>query len=418
MIYEHQYGFRKKHSTTHALINITEKIRNALDNKNYAIGVFVDFQKAFDTVDHDILLDKLDRYGISGQTNNWFRSYLRNRKQMVSILGFDSNQRTLTHGVPQGSVLGPLLFLLYINDLNRAIKSSTVFHFADDTNLLLVGTCLAKVQKQINDDLKKLYQWLLASKISLNVAKTELIVFRRTNERAPPTKIKLNGTKLYPSSSVKYLGIHLDSDLSGRSHCNEILPKLRRAKGMLAKARHYIYRNNDLVSIYYSMFSSILLYASQVWGLLDNPTLAKIERAQKSAIRIISFSEYNAHSSPIFNNLKILKFKDNIHLQNILFLHDHRNGKLPSSFKNFFNNGNMVGVETRAESQALTKPELTSVYNQIRYGRKSIKHTCVSIWNRFAKHVFPDIDMTALSRRKIKKIITDHFLNSYLQIED
>ena len=139
MIYTHQYGFRKSHSTTHALISITEQIRKALDNKDFAVGVFVDFQKAFDTVDHNILLDKLNRYGITGTTNEWFRSYLRDRKQFVSILGFESNQRSLSHGVPQGSVLGPLLFLLYINDLHRAIKSSTVFHFADDTNLLLIG---------------------------------------------------------------------------------------------------------------------------------------------------------------------------------------------------------------------------------------------------------------------------------------
>ena len=401
MIYTHQYGFRKSHSTTHALISITEQIRKALDNKDFAVGVFVDFQKAFDTVDHNILLDKLNRYGITGKTNEWFRSYLRDRKQFVSILGFESNQRSLSHGVPQGSVLGPLLFLLYINDLHRAIKSSTVFHFADDTNLLLIGNSLTKIQKQMNSDLNQLYRWLLANKISLNVAKTELIIFRKTNEINPHIKIKLNGSRLYPSKSIKYLGIHLDCDLSGLTQCNEILPKLRRANGMLAKARHYISQQSDLISIYYSMFSSILLYASLVWGLLDNPTLGKIERAQKAAIRIISFSEFKAHTSPLFKELKILKFKDYIQLQHILLLHDHRNNKLPSSFKNFFSESNLDWVETRAESHALTKLEFTPMYNQIRYGRKSITNTSVSVWNRFAKHIFPDINMSALSRKNI-----------------
>ena len=168
-LYKHQYGFRKKYSTNHALISITEQIRKALDSNKYAIGVFVDFQKAFDTVDHNILLQKLERYGIRGNINNWFRSYLQDRNQFVSILGHDSNKRTLTYGVPQGSVLGPLLFLLFINDLHQAIRSSTVFHFADDTNFLLIGDNIKKLQKQINHDLQNLQRWLLAIKISLNV---------------------------------------------------------------------------------------------------------------------------------------------------------------------------------------------------------------------------------------------------------
>ena len=138
-IYSLQFGFRKKHSTNHALIQITETIRQALDDKKMACGVFVDLQKAFDTVNHDILIAKLEHYGIRGTANMWFSSYLKNRSQFVSILGFDSATKPINHGVPQGSVLGPLLFLIYINDLHNAIKNSKVFHFADDTNLLNIS---------------------------------------------------------------------------------------------------------------------------------------------------------------------------------------------------------------------------------------------------------------------------------------
>ena len=135
IIYNLQFGFRQQYSTSHALINITENIRKALDDGNIGCGVFVDLQKAFDTVDHQILLAKLNHYGIRGVSNDCFKSYWSNHNQYVSINGYESGLAALNCGIPQGSVLGPLLFLLYINNLNQAIKFCKVHHFADDINL-------------------------------------------------------------------------------------------------------------------------------------------------------------------------------------------------------------------------------------------------------------------------------------------
>ena len=146
-IYNLQFGFREKHSTNHALFSITEKIREALDNNNFACGIFIDLQKVFDTVDHNILLQKLNHYGIRGIANNWFNSYLSTRTQFVSINGFQSKTKNISIGVPQGSVLGPLLFLIYINDLYVAINYAIVHHFADDTNLLITGKSLKTIKK-------------------------------------------------------------------------------------------------------------------------------------------------------------------------------------------------------------------------------------------------------------------------------
>ena len=170
----HQFGFRQKYSTTHALIHLTDKIRHEIDKGNYACGIFVDFQKAFNTVDHHILLKKtIEYYGVRGISNKWFASYLSNRKQFVSINGYKSHLPDVKCGVRQGSILGPLLFLIYINDLHAAIKYSEVHHFTNDINLLKFNSCVKSINKQVNYDLKNLSNWLKANKISLNLGKTE-----------------------------------------------------------------------------------------------------------------------------------------------------------------------------------------------------------------------------------------------------
>ena len=158
LLYEHNYGFQKKHSTNHALIDITEKIRSALDQNIFACGIFIDLPKVFDTVNHDILLHKLDHYGIRGLPNKWFQSFLSGRSQYTSIKDKSSNKLPITYGVPQESVLDPLLFIFYINDLNKAIIHSYVHHFADDTNLLYCNKSFKKTNKHAHRDLKHLCQ--------------------------------------------------------------------------------------------------------------------------------------------------------------------------------------------------------------------------------------------------------------------
>ena len=206
-LYSLQFGFRSKHSTTHALIHITENIRSALDKNEVSCGIFVDLQKAFDTVNHVILLDKLNFYGFRGIINDWFRSYLHDRKQKICMNGHESDIKTIHNGVPQGSVLGPILFLLYINDLHKCITYSDTFHFADDTNLLNISDDYKTLQNNVNRDLISLNEWLLANKISLNKEKTELIYFHKVRSQIPiDLKIKMNGKRLFHTKKIKYLG--------------------------------------------------------------------------------------------------------------------------------------------------------------------------------------------------------------------
>ena len=237
--YDSQFGFRESHSTNHALISFTEDIRNALDNKKFVGRVFIDLQKAVDTVDHKILLSKLNHYGIRGTSNEWYNSYLTNRKQYVSTNGFKSDEKVMSFGVPQGSVLGPLLFLIYINDIHIALKYCKTRLFADDTNLLINNKSLKQLQKHLNLDLRNLCNWLKANKISLNASKTELVIFRCPNKHINHNlKIKIDGKRLIPSKFIKYLGILIDSHLNWEYQSELLASKLSRAIGMLAKMRH------------------------------------------------------------------------------------------------------------------------------------------------------------------------------------
>ena len=176
--YNFQFRFRLNLSTNNALLSIVESIQSHLDKNKFSAGVFFDLKKAVDTVDHHILLQKREHYGIRGVANGWFSSYLNKRAQFVSIGNVSSTIKELLTGVPQRSVLGSLLFLLYINDLHNNVRYVKTYHFAYDTSVILSSTSLEILSKRINKDLFNLSNWLKANKLSLNVKKTALVIFR------------------------------------------------------------------------------------------------------------------------------------------------------------------------------------------------------------------------------------------------
>ena len=258
ILYKYQFGFRKQYSTNHALLSIIEKIRTSLDNKMYSCGIFIDLEKAFDTVNHQILLSKLDHYGIRVVADQWFSSYLSNRYQSVILNGEISARKPITCGVPQGSILGPLLFLIYINDMYLSVQSSMVYHFADDTNLMCSSKSLKKLRIALNKDLSLLYEWLCANRLSVNTGKTEFIVFRPPRHNLDiRLTLKFNKIKLFESSKIKYLGLILDNKLNWKPHITELRKKLGRAVGMLYKIRA-LCPKSVVRSLYFSLFNSHL----------------------------------------------------------------------------------------------------------------------------------------------------------------
>jgi retron-type reverse transcriptase len=179
----HQYGFHKNRSTELAIIEFVDKITNAIDQGKFTIGVFLDLSKAFDTINHKILIKKLEHYGIRGIVNSWFENYLSNRKQIVKFEGTQSEEMKIKSGVPQGSILGPLLFLLYINDIQHCNQLVSIILFADDTSILCSDTSLKKLNETMQIEMDKITNWLNVNNLSVNTAKTKLILFRSTNKR-------------------------------------------------------------------------------------------------------------------------------------------------------------------------------------------------------------------------------------------
>ena len=295
----------KKYYTNHALLSIVEQINTNLDNKKFACGVFVDLQKAFDTVDHKILLSKLSHYGISGLANKWLASYLTNRSQSVTLSGCTSDEKKVSCGVPQGSILGPLLFTMYINDMHKAFNECLVHHFADDINLLFADSNPRNLQRTVNKALKKLVEWLRANRLSLNVDKTEFLIFRPPKQSCERIVLTLDGKKIFESSNIKYLGLLMDSRLTWKFHINELSKKLSRAIGILYKIRAYS-PQPILISLYFAIFHSHLTYGLPVWGSASKNLINNIVLLQKRALRVITSADYHAHTKPIMKETKIL----------------------------------------------------------------------------------------------------------------
>ena len=232
ILYEKQFGFRSKHSTVDALIEIIENIRSGTDEE--FTSIMLDLRKAFDTINHYRLLEKLSQCGVRGIVNNWFESYLRNRKQAVFVNNKWSNFEPINCGVPQGSTLGPLLFIIYISDFPRCCPNVTTYLFADDANLIYfkrksLTSCLDK-------ELMSLPSWMSLNKLALNIPKTQMLQFNQTSN------VPFMGVNLVFDESAKYLEIHINLKLSFHSHIKHIVKKLSKQLSVIARLRHYVPR--------------------------------------------------------------------------------------------------------------------------------------------------------------------------------
>ena len=329
LLYKHQYGFRALHGTSHPLIHFTENIFASLNNSPplFNLSIFIDLKKAFDTVNFDILLKKLEHYGVRNTENQWFRNYLTGRLQFVSASGAISDQRSIKCGVPQGSVAGPLLFLIFINDLPKASDFHTIL-FADDTTFQLSGSDPNFLIERANIEHDKARKWFEANKLTLNIKKTKYILFQDKSTHVHLDELRIGGKAVdrvgenCKEKTFKFLGHILDDRLLFSDHIDHISSKLISANFALAKSKNFLpldIRKN----IYRCLFESHLNFGSIIYGAAKQTILNKVYCLQKKALRLVNNSNYKAHTDPIFKSLGLLKHSDLIKYNQSLFMYKY-----------------------------------------------------------------------------------------------
>ena len=292
IINPNQFGFRRSHSTSHAVNYSVKIIDDALQEQKHVLGIFVDLSKAFDTIDHDTLLVKLNRYGIRGQAQNLIKSYLSRRTQYTEVLDEKSDSLTIKYGVPQGSVLGPLLFLLYINDISRASTMGTFIMFADDTNIFVEGKTEDEAYAKGNELLKSVQKYMFLNKLHINMSKCCYLHFKPKTRMTELTQSQPNNALLIDNfpikkvSETKFLGVIIDENLSWDSHITALRRKLNYASATLYRIRDSlpVYLRKDL---YHTLFESHLSYCISVWGGSALYKIARLWISQKHCVRIL-----------------------------------------------------------------------------------------------------------------------------------
>ncbi len=353
LFYYSQYGFRTEHSTEFAALEVIDRILVEMDKNDIPINIYLDLSKAFDTLDHDILIDKLNYYGIRGVALKLFRSYLTNRKQFVEIDETQSETLTIQTGVPQGSILGPLLFIIYMNDIAQASKIFDFIIYADDTTLsgtlkmIIQSSHTQNVNATINTELENINTWLKTNKLSLNVSKTKYMLFHTPCRKVNSLQLQIDGKIIERVKVCDFLGLTINENLTWKDHVNKISNKISKSIGILNRLKHFLPLNIKTM-LYSSLILSHLNFGILNWGY----ACERITKLQKKAIRIISTSKYNAHTEPIFKSLNLLKVKDILKLQELKFYYKFRHNKLPHYLQQlpFHYNRDIHNHETRQKN--------------------------------------------------------------------
>ena len=394
---DRQFGFLKNRSTQEAIFNFTESIYDAFDSLNHNISILVDLKSAFDTVNHAILLKKLERYGVRGLCLKWFDSYLTDRKFSVRIGKSFSDEKTLNIGIPQGSILGPLLFIIYNNDLPCISSSLSTTLFADDTNFSLTHNDYDSMVGTLNTELIKICDWTVANRLTINNSKTELLLFSKRRTTHNNEQIILNGQFVNYVDHAKFLGIIVDNKLNFKNHINYITGKVAKHAGILYRIKHSLPQKTRL-TYYNSFILPYLNYNILHWGGTNVTHLNPLIIIQKRIVRTIADADYLAHTNPLFRKLNLLKLVDLYKFQAIVDTHTK-----------ILKGGYRIDHNVNTRNRNLSKPK----FHGKERTKQSIATSGPNLWNALP----PEI-RSIESIPRFKRHLKTFFVSKYVDTED
>ena len=410
-----QFGFQQNNSTFHPMMHLLDTVGDAINENEYTLAIFCDLSRAFDMVPIDLLLKKLESNGIRGTSLKWFESYLRDRVQYVKVGNSNSSCQNVKSGVPQGSVMGPILFLIFFNDLPCSTLLKVLL-FADDTTLIASGKNLSELVNFMNHELKKISAWFRANQMVLHPDKTKFTIFHSKPSNIPWDDIKIfidenenlnHDPSLKKSISfvnhmsdvpaIKFLGVYFDPALNFKYHISQIHKKLTKALFILRRAKNVL-TPTALKALYYSTFDCHLTYGNQIYSCADPGSLKGLKILQKKAIRCISNASYNAHTAPLFKKLNIMPLDVTIKYNKLQIMYDFINQRLPRSFDNRW-----YTVQHRTNRVTRNSMNFHIPYFRIKLVSRLPKWCIPDIWNSFETIEIKAQTSRNLFNKKLKK---------------
>ena len=404
-----QFGFQKNLSTYMPLLLLQERITKSFENGKLMCRIYLDLKKAFDTVEHSILLGKLEKYGFRNTALSIIESYLLNRQQCVDFNGVRSSLRNVSIGVPQGSILGPLLFLLYINDFPNISNNIKFLLYADDTAIFFEAECSNDLQSLINRESQIICQWLVANRLSLNTEKTVYQVYNNTNAEVN-LSIKLDDVVIKEQSNVKYLGVYIDKNLKWSHHIEHLSIIISRNIGIINRSK-YLLNTQSLLLLYNALVLPYINYCCLVWGFTYPSYMRKLEILQKRVVRIIDNQHRFAHSDPIFQKLKLLKVQDIARQQLIIVMFRSLKQTLPAELCNLFTLADTPHIPLR------NRRDFVEMFTEKLYRTRTPSWIGPRIWNSIITPQFDAEKKTEMTKGQIKTICKNHFLETYAGTE-
>ena len=405
ILYPFQFGFRKKHGTYMPIAHLYDEITNHLQKGEVTCMLYLDLKKAFDTVCIEILLSKLYHIGVRGPLHEIISSYLENRYQITKVQDVYSKKEKVVIGVPQGSILGPLLFILYMNDMPNISNEGTFYVFADDTAVMIKAKNAYQLQNKINHLMPLITKWFQANRLSLNVLKSHYQVY--STNRVQDLHIILQDAKVERKRCVKYLGMYIDENLKFHSHIAHVGSVISRNLGIIGRAK-YLLSSRELILLYNTMILPHLTYCAVIWGRNYDSNIKRIVLLQKRALRIIDKKPYLYPSNGLFIKHKILKFKDIVREQSIMIVLSYINNALPSPISRMF-----MYDKTKNTRQAkhLVTPMASRNYRSF-----ALSCSAPRIWNDVIASKFAKIQDVPKNKEMLKRQVRKYFLNEYQHI--